>query len=326
MCRNSLLRVMALVCLQLACWTTMSAQGGSTLGDVDNDGNVGISDVTALIDGLLSGDASIDRAVADIDSDGKIGISDVAALIDYLLTGELPYVAEPIDITVGSVTFKMIPVQGGTFAMGAMDGDSYARPWESPVHQVTLDDYYIGETEVTQELWRAVMNNNPSYFTGNLQRPVERVTYADCLSFITKLNQKTGKTFRLLTEAEWEFAARGGNKGNGYLYAGSSVVDDVAWHGGNSGDTTHPVGGKAPNELGLYDMGGNVSEMVSDWYGLYSADAVVNPTGPATGTARIYRGGSWNQAFRMCRVTCRMEHASYMLGNVNVGLRLALVM
>ena len=291
--------------------------------------------MTSLIDYLLSNDPSrVVIAACDVDNDGAVNISDVTALIDYLLSGEWPYVApEPLEITVGSVTFKMIPVQGGTFMMGGRDFDPYVKPWELPVHQVTLSDYYIGETEVTQALWKAVMgsNNNPSWFVSangfanDFQRPVEKVTYANCLTFINRLNQKTGRTFRLLTEAEWEYAARGGKYDHGYMYAGGDDIDELAWHKGNSGDKTHAVGTKAPNELGIYDMAGNVGEWTKDWYGDYTEEAQTNPTGPATGDARVVRGGSWDQAWRMNRVTYRHEGFPTS-ANINVGLRLALDM
>ena len=203
--------------------------------------------------------------------------------------------------TVKGVSFKMIAVKGGTFQMGIDDGYE----WEKPVHQVTLSDYYIGETEVTQELWNAVMGSNPSKFTGNMQRPVEKVTWNDCQTFISKLNQLTGKTFRLPTEAQWEYAARGGNKSKGYTYSGSNAIDDVAWYNDNSDRMTHPVKTKAPNELGIYDMSGNVFEWCSDWYGSYSSTTQTDPTGPATGFLRVTRGGCWNYPAANCRVAVR---------------------
>ena len=204
--------------------------------------------------------------------------------------------------TVKGVSFKMIAVKGGTFQMGIDDGYE----WEKPVHQVTLSDYYIGETEVTQELWNAVMGSNPSKFTGNMQRPVEKVTWNDCQTFISKLNQLTGETFRLPTEAQWEYAARGGNKSKGYTYSGSNEIDEVAWYYDNNSDrTTHPVKTKAPNELGIYDMSGNVDEWCSDWYGSYSSTTQTDPTGPATGFLRVTRGGCWNYPAANCRVAVR---------------------
>ena len=203
--------------------------------------------------------------------------------------------------TVNGVSFKMIAVKGGTFQMG----NDVGYEWEKPVHQVTLSDYYIGETEVTQELWSAVMGSNPSEFPGNMQRPVEMVSWNDCQTFISRLNELTGETFRLPTEAQWEYAARGGYKSKGYTYSGSNAIDDVAWCGYNSGEMTHPVKTKAPNELGIYDMSGNVWEWCSDWYGDYSSAAQTDPTGPATGYYRVGRGGSWDNDATYCRVAFR---------------------
>ena len=220
--------------------------------------------------------------------------------------------------TVNGVSFTMIAVKGGTFQMG----NDVGYEWEKPVHQVTLSDYYIGETEVTQELWNAVMGSNPSKFTGNMQRPVEMVSWNDCQTFISKLNQLTGKTFRLPTEAQWEYAARGGNKSKGYIYSGSNEIDEVAWYEYNSGGMTHPVQTKAPNELGIYDMTGNVYEWCTDWYGAYSSAAQTDPTGPATGSDRVYRGGSWGSDATFCRVANRNNYTptnSYF----HLGLRLA---
>ena len=220
--------------------------------------------------------------------------------------------------TVKGVSFKMIAVKGGTFQMG--NDDWYE--WGKPVHQVTLSDYYIGETEVTQELWNAVMGSNPSYFTGNMQRPVEQVSWIDCQTFISKLNQLTGATFRLPTEAQWEYAARGGNKSKGSIYSGSNEIDEVAWYWDNSSFTTHPVKTKAPNELGIYDMSGNVWEWCSDWSGSYSSAAQTDPTGPATGSYRVIRGGSWYFEALLCRVAFRTSNTpSYSFRDL--GLRLA---
>ena len=189
---------------------------------------------------------------------------------------------------------------GATSEQGS---DAYSD--EKPVHQVTLSDYYIGETEVTQELWQAVMGSNPSSFTGSGLLPVEYVSWDDCQTFITKLNVLTGMQFRLPTEAEWEFAARGGNSSQGYKYSGSNNIDDVAWYGSNSNYNTHEVGTKAPNELGLYDMSGNVWEWCQDWYGSYSSSAQTNPTGPTSGSYRVFRGGGWGSIARACRVSYR---------------------
>lgn len=222
------------------------------------------------------------------------------------------------------VEFAMVKVSGGTFQMGATsEQGSDADSDEYPVHQVTLSDYYIGETEVTQELWQAVMGSNPSYSKTSNQKPVESVSWDNCQTFITRLNQLTGKQFRLPTEAEWEYAARGGNKSNGYKYSGSNDIGVVAWYYENSGSTTHNVGTKAPNELGLFDMTGNVWEWCQDWSGSYGSSSQTNPTGPSSGTYRVFRGAGWNNFAGGCRVSNRGDDMpSY--ASITIGLRLAL--
>lgn len=217
--------------------------------------------------------------------------------------------------TVNGVSFTMKLVEGGTFQMGSNDSD--AESDEKPVHKVTLSSYYIGETEVTQALWKAVMGSNPSYFKGD-NLPVEQVSWNDCQEFIRKLKQKTGKNFRLPTEAEWEYAARGRKKSKGCKYAGSNTLRDVAWFGqsngktydnGNSGEKTHTVKTKSANELGLYDMSGNVWEWCSDWFSsdYYGKSSLVNPQGPWSGSYRVLRGGSWDRYARRCRVSYRLS-------------------
>ena len=228
--------------------------------------------------------------------------------------------------TVNGVSFTMIAVEGGTFQMGATSGQgSDADSDERPVHSVTLSDYHIGETEVTQELWTAVMGNNPSYYSGNPQRPVEQVSWNNCQTFITKLNQLTGKNFRLPTEAEWEYAARGGNKSKGYKYSGSNTIDDVAWYyTSNSGSKTHDVKTKQANELGIYDMSGNVCEWCQDWYGSYSFIPQTDPTGPSSGSGRVFRGGSWSSGALHCRVSNRSYYSTTGSKGDHLGLRLCL--
>ncbi|MBQ0128400.1 MAG: SUMF1/EgtB/PvdO family nonheme iron enzyme [bacterium] len=248
---------------------------------------------------------------------------------------------------VNGVSFTMNKVEGGSFMMGAAADDSDAKDWEKPRHRVTLDGYYIGETEVTQELWEAVMNDNPSQFKGK-QNPVEQVSYDDCLTFVQKLNDKTGKKFRLPTEAEWEFAARGGIHSKQYKYAGSDNIDDVAWYWRNSGDDyigwdycndslnsleknhhcqTHPVKRKQPNELGLYDMTGNVIEWCSDWYERYSGEEMYNPCGPDSNSIdkpmKVRRGGYYLQSAGSSRNTYRM-YVSPKGRHEWLGFRLAL--
>ncbi|MEY4134087.1 MAG: hypothetical protein RL386_437, partial [Bacteroidota bacterium] len=205
-------------------------------------------------------------------------------------------------------SFEMVLVRGGTFTMGCtgeQGGDCYSD--EKPSHQVTVSDYYIGKYEVTQKEWRAVTGSNPSYFENCDNCPVEVVSWADIQQFLTKLNAKTGKVYRLPTEAEWEYAARGGSSSLGYKYSGSNNLDEVAWHEGNSGNKTHPVGQKKSNELGLYDMSGNVWEWCADWYGSYSSGAQTNPKGPSSGTYRVLRGGSWGNNAGSCRSAYRLN-------------------
>ena len=227
-------------------------------------------------------------------------------------------------ITVNGVSFTMIAVEGGTFQMGATSeqgGDADSD--EKPVHSVTLSDYYIGETEVTQELWEAVMGSNPSNFSGNPQRPVELVSWNDCQEFITQLNQLTGKNFRLPTEAEWEYAARGGDRSQGYKYSGSNTIGNVVWYYDNSNSQTHNVKIKSPNELGIYDMSGNVYEWCQDWYGNYSSGSQTNPTGPSSGSYRVLRGGGWCSDAGNCRVSTRSNYDPDYWFNL-IGFRLAL--
>ena len=239
-------------------------------------------------------------------------------------------------LRVGNVSYRMISVSGGTFTMGATsEMTEMTKPDEAekPTHQVTLSSYYIGETEVTQALWKAVMGSNPSHFKGD-NLPVEQVSWNDCQTFIRKLNGLTGRHFRLPTEAEWEFAARGGNQSRHTQYSGSSRIDNVAWYGGNSGSKTHPVKTKQTNELGIYDMTGNVWEWCQDWFGYYSSSAQTNPTdassgsyhvyrGGSWGNYHVYRGGSWSNSPRVCRSSSRCSNAPDDEFSV-LGLRLVL--
>ncbi|MBR6247566.1 MAG: leucine-rich repeat domain-containing protein, partial [Muribaculaceae bacterium] len=242
----------------------------SLLGDVNGDGKVNGDDLNTLINILLGKDHDDHGGRDNVDGEGGVDGNDLNMLINILL-GKV-VIPEPLTeetFTVNGVSFKMMPVEGGTFTMGATpEQGSDASSNENPTHQVTLSNFSIGQTEVTQALWQAVMGSNPSRFTGDLQRPVEYVTWNQCQTFITKLNQLTGHNFRLPTEAEWEFAARGGNQSRGYKYSGSNTVGDVAWYwdnipsqsSGTAGYGTQTVATKAPNDLGLYDMSGNVWE------------------------------------------------------------------
>ncbi len=213
----------------------------------------------------------------------------------------------------------MVMVQGGTFKMGTPDGPD-AEFDETPAHEVKLSTFYISKYEVTQELWFDVMGENPSTNMGEFL-PVESVSWEDCQQFIQKLNARTGINFRLPTEAEWEFAARGGLKSHGYRYAGSDSIDEVAWFY-DFEETSHEVGQKAPNELGLYDMSGNVMEWCADWHGPYRAGTHRNPTGPKTGDYRVTRGGFWESEDTHCTVSYRNPVAPDDCSST-LGLRLA---
>ena len=226
--------------------------------------------------------------------------------------------------TANGVSFTMVYVEGGTFTMGATsEQGSDASSDEKPTHSVTLSNYYIGETEVTQGLWEAVMGSNPSYFKGNSRLPVESVSWEDCQRFISKLNSMTGQQFHLPTEAQWEYAARGGSRSRGYKYSGSNDLGSVAWYDDNSGSKTHVVKTKSANELGLYDMSGNVTEWCSDWYGSYSSGSQTNPTGASSGSGRVGRGGGWGNITGGCRSAYRY-YCTPSDCDDSLGLRLAL--
>ena len=227
------------------------------------------------------------------------------------------------EFNVKGVKFNMIRVEGGTFSMGATPEMEKPYKDEKPAHEVTLSTYYMGETEVTQALWQAVMGSNPSFFKGD-NLPVESVSWDDCQVFISKLNQLTGRRFSMPTEAQWEYASRGGNKSRHTQYSGSNNIDEVAWYDGNSGIKTHPVGLKQKNELGLYDMSGNVWEWCSDKYGNYSSSSQTNPTGPSSGDDRVFRGGGWFFGPGGCRSSSRF-HNLPSCRNGDLGLRLALL-
>ena len=221
------------------------------------------------------------------------------------------------------ISIEMVKVEAGTFMMGATSEMKDPDDDEKPVHQVILtNDYYMGKYEVTQALWEAVMGSNPSIFKGD-NLPIETVSWNDCQEFISKLNSMTGRKFRLPTEAEWEYAARGGKKSRSYQYSGSSNISDVAWYDGNSGSKTHPVGTKQANELGIYDMSGNVYEWCQDWYGSYSSSSQTNPTGSVSGSDRVHRGGSWGSNARYCRSSFRCYNTPD-FRNDYLGLRLVL--
>ena len=257
----------------------------------------------------------------DVNGDGVVDVSDASTIITHVLNGTTNGASHLF--IANNVIFEMLRVEGGTFTMGATaEQASDAFSDELPTHKVTLSPFLIGKYEVSQTLWLAVMGENPSENSG-FNLPVDNVTWNDCQTFITKLNELTGKNFRLLTEAEWEYAARGGNKNKGYKYSGSNNLDDVAWCQDNSNNASHAMGTKAPNELGIYDMTGNVMEWVSDWKGNYSSGAQTNPTGPDTGTKKVIRGGSSGNVERLSRITNRNSMDPNMTSKY-LGLRLCL--
>ena len=224
------------------------------------------------------------------------------------------------------VKFDMVKVDGGTYQMGATDNDKEASSNEKPRHQVSVGDFYIGETEVTQGLWKAVMGSNPSHFNGT-ELPVENVSWLDCQEFITKLNTITGNNFRLPTEAEWEYAARGGQNSLGYKYSGAHNLNTVGWYEKNSEKGTHPVRWKQANELGLYDMSGNVFEWCQDFYdaSYYKHSPKNDPCNDVVASlyAHVLRGGCWHWDDKYCRVSSRSSNGQGVKSEI-IGLRLAL--
>ena len=251
-------------------------------------------------------------------------------IVSQPAVAQQPVVQAPIansdNITIpvkDGISIDMVRVEAGTFTMGATAEMKNPNDDEKPTHRVTLtNDYYIGKYEVTQALWQTVMGNNPSKFKGD-NLPVEQVSWDDCQEFISKLNRITGKTFRLPTEAEWEYAARGGNKSRGYQYSGSNNLSDVAWFWDNSGSKTHAVGTKQPYELGIYDMSGNVWEWCQDRYGEYNSSSQVNPTGANRGSNRVVRGGCWFHDAWNCRSSSRGYFTPDYRNDI-LGLRLVL--
>ena len=238
---------------------------------------------------------------------------------------------ENLEIKIGKVSFNMIYVEGGTFLMGAQNlnindknYDETAYPEEEPIHTVNIKSFYLAESPVTQKLWLKVMGYNPSasksFFKKHEQYPVDSISWDDSREFIERLNIITNQHFRLPTEAEWEYAARGGNKSMGYLYSGSNDINEVGWY---KMPKSQKVMGKKPNELGLYDMSGNVWEWCHDKYGCYESATKDNPTGSKIGVNRVLRGGSWHSDAHYCRNTMR-NSGSPAFNFISVGMRLAL--
>ncbi|MBR5726661.1 MAG: SUMF1/EgtB/PvdO family nonheme iron enzyme [Muribaculaceae bacterium] len=307
--------VFAVTTLLLPQFALSQTDRASVRGDVNCDGYATIDDVTCLINYLLTDEAgeNFDLFVADMNRDGLVNISDVTSLIDYLLNANQP--PTPMrTFTVNGVTFWMVRVECGTFMMGAtpeQGGDTtvYGGNYRAtPAHLVTLTkNYYMSQTEVTQELWEAVMGYNRSAYRGP-QHPVNMVSVSECNIFCQRLWELTGVEFRLPTEAEWEYAARGGNKSRGYKYAGSDDYEEVAWcRETTGGDTLIDVGTKAPNELGLYDMSGNATEWVQDYFGTYAALlGIDDPCNTTYNRSRIIRGGNCSYEASACRVSHRL--------------------
>ena len=325
---NFLVSVLAvfIAMLPLVSWT----QYRGIRGDANGDGRVNINDVTTVINYLLSGDgSSIDLSAADLDGNGTVKINDVTELINLLLNGL--HSTEIKRFEVNGVKFTMVRVEPGTFLMGAtpeQGGDTTAAGsgnyYAIHAHYVTLTKpFYIGQTEVTQELWEAVMGNNPSAYISP-QNPVNMVGDYWCNMFFMYLKDITGLQFRLPTEAEWEFAARGGNYSGGYRYAGSDNLDEVAWYRDNTGgNTLRPVGQKKPNELGLYDMSGNADELVQDFFQSYSFASQTDPCNLTNNGLSIMRGGSCSDLADGCRVSVRHRLNTGMYG-AQMTLRMVL--
>ena len=299
-------------------WKASSSENWLTVSPSQGNGNG-----TLTLTVLENTTNSERNAIVTVDYDNTNATIAVSQEASYSETR----IGTDIICTLYGVSFKMIGVNGTSFYMGAteeQEDDAFKN--ESPSGEVALESYYICETEVTQELWQAVMGFNPSWFFG-LKRPVESVSWNDCQEFIIKLNELTGQRFRLPTEAEWECAARGahGWRGGYFKYAGSDTINDFAWYNDNSNGVTHDVALKSPNEIGLYDMSGNVEEWCQDWYGeydLYDGRAVLNPTGPSSGNYRVIRGGGFDESAIFCRVSARSIGVPDRKSN-RVGLRLA---
>ncbi len=302
---------------------TLTIAGASGLYQVSCDNNevltISQDSTTIRVDAINAGSALV--TVSDLTTGEQATVTVTVNPSEF----------EIEKITVGNETFAMIKVDSGTFMMGATpEQEDEATDDERPVHEVTVSSFFIGQTEVTVGMWRAVLGYNPiPYYIPEYVPPTNAaascVSWDDCQNFIAKLNEMTGRTFRMPTEAEWEFAARGGNRSHGYKYAGSDMIDDVAIFTGYR----YPlVRTKAPNELGLYNMSGNVLEWCQDWFGPYGNEPLVNPVGPESGTERVIRGGSyyWNDP-TYCRVSWRMgadPAPENYTDNHPIGLRLVM--
>ncbi|GHT19797.1 hypothetical protein AGMMS4957_04870 [Bacteroidia bacterium] len=298
-------------------WTVSSNAGWCTINPTSGTGNGTFTVSVAENTTASSRSATVTVTTGAVTKTVTITQAAPAALVsNFTETG-------------GGLSFYMIGVAGGTFTMGATaeQGGDYNSD-ERPIHSVTLSNYAIGKYEVTQKLWWDVMSSwpnlpPPSKYGAGDNYPMTYVSYNDIQNFLVTLNTKTGKTYRLPTEAEWEYAARGGDQSNGYKYSGSNTIDDVAWYRDNSGNTTHPVGTKDPNELGIYDMSSNAAEWCSDWYVGYSSSSQTNPIGAVSGSQRVDRGGGFSGNAVIGRVSFRDKTAPSSYG-YSLGFRLVL--
>jgi len=274
-------------------WTTSN----SNVATVKNN-----NDPSIRAEGLVTAKAIGTTTITVTTKDGKFTAACTVTVID----------PEP----------ELILIKGGTFIMGCTDEDCRSDGREEPAHQVTLHNYKIAKYPVTQKEWMNIMGNNPSTTKGD-DLPVHNISWLNAQEYITKLNAITGKNYRLPTEAEWEYAARGGNQSNGYKYSGGDDADLVAWHAGNSNNTIHPVGDKKSNELGIHDMSGNVWEFCSDYYSFYTDLPLDNPTGPTNGTTMVSRGGAFALSpIPYCRVSARAYIEPNLTG-ITQGFRIA---
>jgi formylglycine-generating enzyme required for sulfatase activity len=304
----------------------------NVVGDVNNDGVVTSSDITQLYNYLLNNDDTY-LSTSDVTGDGSVTSADITAIYNILL-GNNQQNPEYIDLTVNGVTFRMIYVKGGTFTMGNNDIAS-----ESPAHSVTLTDFYMAETECTQALWKAIYPDYSYFAEVGDQKPCNGQWYSEILQFIDALNDylhtsgtlAANKNFMLPTEAQWEWAARGGVKSEGYTYAGSNNINDVAWYSQNSNYVVQNVKQKSPNELGLYDMSGNAFEATTDNFSMnysWATDGEVDPTGSPTASAYglTRRGGSCTQGAARCTVTKRDFNDVEMNGGASEDMSFRLIM
>lgn len=310
---------------------TISAYA-DVMGDVNNDGAVTSSDITMLYNYLLNNDNTY-LATSDVNGDGNVTSADITAVYSILL-GDTQHAPEYLDFTVNGVTFRMIYVKGGTFMMGNDNNAS-----ESPAHSVTLTDFYMAETECTQALWKAIYPEYSYFAEVGDQKPCNGQWYSEILQFVDALNDylhtsgalAANKNFMLPTEAQWEWAARGGVKSQGYTYAGSNNINDVAWYSQNSNYVVQNVKLKSPNELGLYDMSGNAFEATTDNFSVdfsWAVEGEVDPTGSPTASAYglTRRGGSCTQGAARCTVTKRDFNDVEMNGGASEDMSFRLIL